>query len=307
MDPGPHARRSELRWPGLRSVYCWHPPTGEVTVSGEQQIGVTFAEHHGVVTESDGRRDRFDIRPGDVFSNGRSRVYWSEVTRTDELVEIYPDDALLRAAAGSSRTPEIEPLRGVRDAVVLGTASILKRAHLGLAYIDDVRAGVLAHRLAEHVVGYYAGLAPSDRAAVGRAAVGRAAVGRAAAGRLDRVLLGRVADVVEARLGDALTVEDLAAAATLSPFHFARAFKASTGLAPHEYVTSRRMERAKSLLLGSRMSVPEVAYAVGLTNVSHFRRVFRRHTGFLPSDLRPARTAGSDPPPPAGRLAGSAS
>ncbi|WP_053205017.1 hypothetical protein [Jiangella muralis] len=90
MDRGLGARRSELRWPGLRSVYCWHPPTGDVTVSGEQQIGVTFAEHHGVVTESDGRCDRFDSRPGDVFANGRSRVFWSELTRPDELVEIHP-------------------------------------------------------------------------------------------------------------------------------------------------------------------------------------------------------------------------
>ncbi|TDD67633.1 AraC family transcriptional regulator [Jiangella aurantiaca] len=266
-------RRSERQWPGLRSVYCWSPPTGVVTVSGAQQIGVSFAEHHGVVTESGGRRHRFDIRPGDVFANGWSPVYWSEVTRPDELVEIYPGDELLRAAAGSSRTPEIEPLRGVRDAVVLGTASILKRAHLGLVHVDSIRVSELAHRLAEHVVGHYAGIAPPRRAVTGR---------------LDRVLLDRVADVVEARLSDPLTVDDLAAAATLSPFHFARAFKASTGLAPHEYVTSLRMERAKSLLLTSRLSVPEIAYAVGLSNVSHFRRTFRRHTGFLPSDLRPS-------------------
>ncbi|TDC48774.1 AraC family transcriptional regulator [Jiangella ureilytica] len=282
------ARRSELRWPGLRSVYCWQPPTGRVGVSEPQQIGVSFAEHRGVVAESGGHGDRFDIRPGDVFANGRSRVYWSEVVRPDELVEMYPGDDLLRAAAGSSRTPEIEPLRGVRDAVVLGAASILKRAHVGAAYVDTVRASALAHRLAEHVVGHYAGIAPPRRAL---------------AGRLDRVLLDRVADVVETRLGDPLTVDDLAAAATLSPFHFARAFKATTGLAPHEYVTSRRMERAKSLLLNGRLSVPQVAYSVGLSNLSHFRRQFRRHTGYLPSQLR---TAGSDPPGDGVGAAGSA-
>ncbi|RIQ13738.1 AraC family transcriptional regulator [Jiangella rhizosphaerae] len=146
---------------------------------------------------------------------------------------------------------------------------------------------MLAHRLAEHVVGHYAGIAPRRRAP---------------AGRLHRVLLDRVADVVEARLGDPLTVDDLAAAAALSPFHFARAFKASTGLAPHEYVTSRRMERAKSLLLTSRLSVPEVAYAVGLSNVSHFRRMFRRHTGFLPSDLRPREDRRIGLPAPAQAL-----
>ncbi|MBB5790487.1 helix-turn-helix transcriptional regulator [Jiangella mangrovi] len=285
-------RRSELHRPGLRSVYCRHPPAGGVTVSGRQQIGVSFAEHRDVVTESGGRRDRFDIRPGDVFANGHAPVYWSEVVRPDELVEMYPGDDLLRAAAGSSRTPEIEPLRGARDAVVLGTASILKKAHVGAAYVDTVRASALAHRLAEHVVGYYAGLGSPGR--------------RAPAGRLDRVLLDRVAAVVEERLGDPLTVDDLAAAATLSPFHFARVFKATTGLAPHEYVTARRMNRAAALLVKGRMSVPEVAYAVGLSNLSHFRRQFRRHTGLLPSDLRPASTAGSDPPGDGVGAAGSA-
>jgi AraC family transcriptional regulator len=72
----------------------------------------------------------------------------------------------------------------------------------------------------------------------------------------------------------------------LSPFHFARAFKASTGLAPHQFVTARRMERAKTLLLESRASVVEVAHAVGLSNVSHFRRMFRAHLGMLPGELR---------------------
>jgi AraC family transcriptional regulator len=46
------------------------------------------------------------------------------------------------------------------------------------------------------------------------------------------------------------------------------------------------MERAKTLLLVTRDSVPEIAYAVGYSNVSHFRRLFRRYTGFAPSDLR---------------------
>ncbi len=83
-------------------------------------------------------------------------------------------------------------------------------------------------------------------------------------------------------------LEDLAAEAGFSAFHFARAFKQSTGMAPHEFVTMRRMERAKELLLAGRSSVPEIAYAVGYSNVSHFRRLLRRYTGFAPSDLRAA-------------------
>jgi AraC family transcriptional regulator len=86
----------------------------------------------------------------------------------------------------------------------------------------------------------------------------------------------------------------LAAVVALSPYHFARAFKASTGMPPHRFVTQRRMDRAMGLLTTTRASVTEIAYAVGFGNVSHFRRLFRRHTGFLPGAVRD--TASFDPP-----------
>jgi len=104
----------------------------------------------------------------------------------------------------------------------------------------------------------------------------------------------RVAEYVDAELATELTLNRLAAVAMLSPYHFARAFKATTGLPPHQFVTARRMDRAKSLLLDQRHAVPEVAYAVGLSNIGHFRRVFRRHLGLNPGELR--RTARMDPP-----------
>ena len=72
--------------------------------------------------------------------------------------------------------------------------------------------------------------------------------------------------------------------AALSPFHFARAFKAATGLTPHEFVTGRRMDRARWLLRSQ--PVEAVAAAVGFGNLSHFRRLFRRHHGGPPSGLR---------------------
>lgn len=261
---------SVLRLPGMRSEYSWLPPSGGATVTKPQQVGVSFAEHRQVVLERGGRSESLDIRPGDVFANGRERLRWTRVAEPDEVVEIYPDPALLRAAAGTDRGVEIEPLTAGRDAVVLAIASTLKQVHVHDVYCDEVKASALAHRLAEHLVTHYGGIRRGDRPP----------------GRLDRVLLNRVAEVVESRLGEALTINDLAAAATLSPFHFARSFKASTGMAPHEFVTARRMNRAKALLLRGRLSVPEVAYSVGYMNLSHFRRVFRRYTGFLPSELR---------------------
>jgi AraC-like DNA-binding protein len=92
----------------------------------------------------------------------------------------------------------------------------------------------------------------------------------------------RVTAFVEAELSGLVTLDRLAAVAKLSPFHFARVFKATTGLAPHQFVTARRMDRATTLLVRSSDSVEQVAHAVGLSNVSHFRRLFRSHLGVTP-------------------------
>lgn len=257
----------------MRSEYGWAPPPGQVTVTRPQQVGVSFAVHERVVAEIGGRTVAFSIRPGDVFATGHQQITWSEVTAVDEWIEIYPDPSLLRAAAGTPTTPEIGSAFASRDVVVLGVASLLKRAHVHDEPLDDIQASALAHHLAEHVVSRYCGMTSGRR--------------DHSPGRLDQATLDRVAELVETHIADPLTVSDLARAAAVSPFHFARTFKASTGLAPHQFVMSRRTERAKALFLHTSLPVPEVAYAVGYSNVSHFRRTFRRYTGFQPADLRP--------------------
>ena len=76
--------------------------------------------------------------------------------------------------------------------------------------------------------------------------------------------------------------------AALSPFHFARCFKATTGLAPHQYVLARRIELAKRLIMTTHQSVQEVAWSVGFENISHFRRQFAAQIGVVPGALRRA-------------------
>ena len=91
---------------------------------------------------------------------------------------------------------------------------------------------------------------------------------------------------MEAHLGGLIVLDDLAAVARLSPWHFARAFRATVGLSPYAFVTARRMDRAGVLLRTSARTVEEVARALGYANVSHFRRTFRRHHGMPPSVMR---------------------
>jgi AraC family transcriptional regulator len=88
-------------------------------------------------------------------------------------------------------------------------------------------------------------------------------------------------------------LEQMAAVARLSPFHFARQFKTATGLAPHQYVIARRVERAKQLLqAGDDFSLAEVAARAGFSDQSQFSQHFRRLVGATPGKFRmPARIA----------------
>jgi AraC family transcriptional regulator len=85
----------------------------------------------------------------------------------------------------------------------------------------------------------------------------------------------------------------MAAAAHLSAYHFARQFKAATGLPPHQYVILRRVEQARQLLQGGTdLSLAEVAAGAGFSDQSQFSRHFKRLVGVTPGQFRtPARIA----------------
>jgi len=72
----------------------------------------------------------------------------------------------------------------------------------------------------------------------------------------------------------------------LSPYHFCRAFKRSTGLPPHRYHATRRIERAKGMLAKRSMSVTEVGFALGFAQTSSFTAAFRRVTGTTPTEYQ---------------------
>jgi AraC family transcriptional regulator len=96
----------------------------------------------------------------------------------------------------------------------------------------------------------------------------------------------RVIDIIESRVGKEISLEDLANAANMSPFHFSRSFKRAIGLPPHQYLATRRVEHAKNLLKSTQLPVTEIAYRVGYVNLSHFIQLFRRVTGCTPGEFR---------------------
>jgi AraC-like DNA-binding protein len=98
----------------------------------------------------------------------------------------------------------------------------------------------------------------------------------------------RAVELMHTHLGRELPLEELAAAAYLSPFHFARLFKKVTGASPHAYLAALRIERAKSLLATTDLSVTGIATRVGYSSSSHFTKAFRQATGLTPRAFRAA-------------------
>jgi len=95
----------------------------------------------------------------------------------------------------------------------------------------------------------------------------------------------RVLELIDAALDARLTIETLAAEAGLSPAHFARAFKESLGTAPHQYLLTRRLERARRLLETTGASLSDIAQRTGFADQAHFTRLFKRAFGTTPGAL----------------------
>src|SRR5215813_5567862 len=98
----------------------------------------------------------------------------------------------------------------------------------------------------------------------------------------------RARDLVDARYAEPLGVDDLARAAGLSRAHFSREFRRAFGETPHQYLLTRRLERAASLLRMTDRTVADICCMVGLTSVGSFTSSFRRMFGCPPTAYRAA-------------------
>src|SRR3979411_3061681 len=96
----------------------------------------------------------------------------------------------------------------------------------------------------------------------------------------------RAKDLVDARYAEAITVDDLAAAAGLSRAHFSRMFNRTFGESQRSYLQTRRLERAAALLRYTDRSVADICVMVGLQSVGSFTTSFARWYGLPPAPYR---------------------
>jgi AraC family transcriptional regulator len=205
-----------------------------------------------------------------------SSVQWEREGSMD-LLFIYLEPSLVARVAAesfeldSSRTV-LPPLNGVNApelrSAMLAVDAELRAGSVGGSLLAESFANVLAVHLIRQVTGPRGLKAAAD-------------------GVLPRHKVHRVIEYIMENLDGNPTLERMAAAVNFSPYHFARQFKAATGLAPHQFVIARRIERAQDLLRKNRqLDLAEVALLSGFANQSHFCLHFKRIAGVTPRRFR---------------------
>ncbi len=105
--------------------------------------------------------------------------------------------------------------------------------------------------------------------------------------------LRRVTQYIQENLQRELRLAELSALVHMSPYHFARLFKRSTGVSPHRFLVRRRIDAARGLLAARTAPIAEIAQLVGFRTPSHFTTTFRRVIGMRPSAYRSEACAAS--------------
>ncbi len=237
----------------------------------------------GLTQRLDGRLREERVHRGEVaiIPAGPSWKWGFRGETDSDLLPLCLEDAFLREVARSVEVDpegmEIVPLLGERDPRI---------EQIGLLLKEEIEAeGLLGGRLyAESLATALAISLIRDHSSLGRKAARKAA--RERGGGLPRRALKEVIDYIGDNLEKDLTLAEMAGVAHMSPYHFSRLFKESTGLTPHRYVIERRVQRAEELLGSSALPIAEIALLCGFANQSHLNRHFKRLLGVSPKALR---------------------
>lgn len=233
-----------------------------------------------VESQEDGRQLAVWATPGEFTLTGEGVSHRVRYEDADLLALSLSSDLVRRVAqeigkgaAADTGAIEFIPQYGTRDPQVERIGLLLKAELEAGCPTGPLFAEGMGQALAAHLLQRYwsARIDPT---------VHSASVGLSAA-RLRRTL-----DFIEANLSQDISLRQLAAVADLSPYHFARQFKAATGLAPHAFLIARRVERAKELLRRTDHPIASIAAAVGFSHQSHLNRHFNRLVGVTPARFR---------------------
>jgi AraC family transcriptional regulator len=275
----PVTTSSPLGWSALRAEHFRDTPDFDLDLPGQTHHLLSLylrpPDRMGIWCE--GLEWEAPPPPGSILvlpAGHARRAYWRGPA---ESIHVHLEPGLVSRVAAEAL--DLDPGRVALPAVGALSHPQLQAAILAIgAELADGAAGgrllaeSLANVLAVHLIRHFV---PPDR------------VAQRPRGGLSERKLRAALEYIEEHLDAEMTLDAIAAVAHLSPYHFARMFKASTGLPPHQYVITRRVEWAKRLLRDrGDLSLAQVAARSGFWDQGHFTRHFKRLVGVTPKHFR---------------------
>jgi AraC family transcriptional regulator len=251
-----------------------------VVQCSEHLISVATQDMPKLLQCRDGCSSEQRVRSGDIFvTPAGTPKRWSHADAAEYIALRLPTGFLrhLHDTETASRPATFRLLDnfGTRDPHLQSLAGRLLQEMWSSGFGNLMYTEALAIEIGIHLLRQYC---DSDRVANG--------TGPEVAPRLVAHKLRRAKEFIGGHLGEDLTLERIARELAMSPFHFAHAFRNSTGVAPHRYVMDCRIDRAMRLLRETELPVREVGQEVGIPSASHFSLLFRRSTGSTPTRYR---------------------
>lgn len=242
---------------------------------------LVVAYHRGSVDmrrRLDGRLSREHLGPGDVSLLTRAvETHWH--WREDiEVVHLHLTHDLMASVSEQMFDRELEQVT-LRDELKAADPHIHRIAMMIAAETQSDSAGgrllveSLSCQLAVHLLRHHAEISFREYHP---------------GGALSPAAVRQVDEYVTARLAEPISLQEMASAVALSRYHFARRFRDATGMSPHEYVMTKRIEAAQGMLRRTRLTLREVASECGFSDQSHLTRVFRQRFGVTPGQFRSA-------------------
>ena len=265
-------------WDGLKLVH-WRVNAGELveTVFDEHEISLPMAGNFTTTKQTaTGQRKVVYRTPGNmclVPSGQPLSIDWGNEA---ECITIAIEPSLVARVAAESAYGgklELKEVYDENDPLIWQIGLALLAESEAQEPVGRLYAESLTNTLAFHLFRHYN--------------VGKNQFVSSVGGLTGRKL--RLAtEFIHANLAEDVTLAEIADTVALSPYHFARAFKRTTGLTPQQYLMQRRIERAKDLLAQDDLPIVEVSAQVGFKNQSHFTTFFRRYTSMTPKVWRNA-------------------
>ena len=223
-----------------------------------------------------GRWRQADCHPGDVSLLTRSQPSHWRWTAPVDVTHIYLSaDLVARVAEDMLELPRadvrLNDLLQIQDPIIRSiitamTSEASQAVTGGALYVE-----ALGIQLVVHLLRHYASVNAAEASA---------------RGRFGPALCRRITDHIEARLGQDLTLEELARLANMGVWNFSRHFRATFQASPHGYIIERRLERARVLLGRGRLPIKEIAFLCGFSDQAHLTRMMHAKSGLTPAALR---------------------